>query len=1378
MFLRKARSSDTLSKKASDKQVHVGENVKERPKLQPKRSFRLFKSPKLSSPPVASPPLPPSAPQSPIVQDGSWGNIKHGLGIRHIGGPSLLAPSVDSNNAPVPAPRPMPHARMYNAQSASLTNDLFSSSRPPGTGMRLPSWRGESIGSTPPSPWQKTTPEMASSAQMPRPPTYASASGVSTASRTNPFSTPTMTGSQTGRVASAPVPSTENFVPTVVQVGPPSHGSPVVPSTAFPVSAPAVEDSVQEDFSFITAPVMHGDAVSQAPNHAKRSTTQWPSKPMDDERQIQQSATTADLSRSSISHDLSYEPTFGADALIRPYDPSIDSSMLTVDDAASLQAFRFTKWEENAPMQPGKDVRSSVEPSQEDPSATTAVSTVPVDSPPSLVPSMPSNSPIPLPQERSMPAPPLDARFMPGLGPVLPTNQVATYSSLSGSGNAASPVPANTDTLSNRAAAPQPERTDQEPVTVIATSRDSPDVILRPSPAHQPGIQVLHVVSPNQAMVPETNAVVSSAPETTDTGTLADRKTVPTQDPVRTLSSGSSAEAPVPDSNGDAVQVPRNTYRLEWMFGPHTLVYDDASTKSTGPVPVAYTYDDWFVEQPQQMKDKSDRNNTTAVVITSPPLEALEKVPLYLAVFVSTLVKSQEGPYVLDMAAPLDYEVPPDVPKEQNKPMPITTIRRNVRLFSRTQHQVVAATMQRLVVEMTSGSSPGLMQDVFLGYRQYLGPPRLLDLLMSRMEWAITKIGDASAFKVALSVLMHTQAALWHWLQYYYEHDFAPNETLTRHLVQWMADQDDRVQFWQYASDPSMAAAPLDYLQEAPTAVPEQDEELPNNDPSERMHALWSLVQALVPPSLLLAQDGQPSAPKQVTNKTMLRKSRSLTRMLAQTHSSSRSRRHHLRWPSISGTSVLAAVGSVPAVHGTNTSPRVPSSPYGPGSVSSPSMGEASVEPTLTSRLERSRSLKSLRRMLRRGADISGDGTAEESPKTRLDATMGEDDADDDSQEQDTALQLLERALSEMPRLDAGPSPRNKDGPIQWIPAHTGSSWREAQRLSIQSAQTMQRRNPREPASRIQQRDTFLLCQRSSTIARQLGTLERQLLACVKWHELAEPSWEQHTVEQEQWQREYQDYIVDRIRAASSTEEAPAPPPSHQTQGVHLLIARFNRACAWVASHIVTTTDLQERVMVVNKFIRIAWHCFRQGNMETLCQIMFGLQSPWIARLQRTWAKVALWELRAFDALRRFTSPRNQFAFLRQSMMEMLDANASSRNRFSNPNTTSTPYVPFFGLFVSDLSATDGLSSFVDSSLMPNMIPFYDDQELSQSWDVLVNVYRLRMKACIVREFIALQRHERSVPEQPMELPILVESLQLDTLSAAAIQSASMVLEP
>ncbi len=46
------------------------------------------------------------------------------------------------------------------------------------------------------------------------------------------------------------------------------------------------------------------------------------------------------------------------------------------------------------------------------------------------------------------------------------------------------------------------------------------------------------------------------------------------------------------------------------------------------------------------------------------------------------------------------------------------------------------------------------------------------------------------------------------------------------------------------------------------------------------MHSLWALVQALVPTALLPDQDSQ-NMPTEARNKVMLRKSRSLTRMLA-----------------------------------------------------------------------------------------------------------------------------------------------------------------------------------------------------------------------------------------------------------------------------------------------------------------------------------------------------------------------------------------------------------------------------------------------------------------------------------------------------------------
>ena len=46
---------------------------------------------------------------------------------------------------------------------------------------------------------------------------------------------------------------------------------------------------------------------------------------------------------------------------------------------------------------------------------------------------------------------------------------------------------------------------------------------------------------------------------------------------------------------------------------------------------------------------------------------------------------------------------------------------------------------------------------------------------------------------------------------------------------------------------------------------------------------------------------------------------------------------------------------------------------------------------------------------------------------------------------------------------------------------------------------------------------------------------------------------------------------------------------------------------------------------------------------------MHGLQSPYIDRLRKTWAKVPAFEMRLFSQLKLFCSPMRNFRFLRQA---------------------------------------------------------------------------------------------------------------------------------
>lgn len=1354
----------------------------------------------------------------------------YGLGIQHWEQSPSSASSGPARRQM--SPRPVPHARMYHEQEGAPT-DLFMSSRPPGNSVALPPHHYEAA-TLSANPQEAVTPHAAQDANdfspMMAGSTYPDTQDSLPTnnmheSQTSSFSVPEpmpATASmppvavQTTPTVSLPSRASDGYVPTVVQVGPPSAGISPMPSSAeqtMPIAAPAtnVDDTLgpSADYSFKTAPVAHTEAMHMpASSHVDTNMESF-----------------------TDSADVSADRAFGVDALIRPYDMSGDSLSHDLMPTPSHQSspnphnpFRMRMYPQEPFAEESPSFNQEVHTHEVVPIGVRAhtnthehvlaSTTSPTLTSTMTVPTLPPSNQA-VQADRPMPA--INLEQLSNLGPVVPSTRAAWQ------------VPSDTQDSTYTV---RPDHYDQwKAPSSMTPSITTPAVAEMDIPtAHSKEtdepVMYSQRMPVNVAATTETStsreaAAFASAPTETSSSTGPRQQDTAMASTVGMSAADLDGSARAKEEPKDASPVPnestsltpiltqselsepsKDTYRVEWMLGMHTQLFDDACTSTQGPVPVAYTYDEWYIEPVHDVMGARPAG-PSAIVANSPPPGQAAASPLYLGVFGSELRTARDGRYVLDLAHRVAFDVQPNRPLPDNtRAMSLSTCVRHARIFSYSPRVVLAATPHRLVAEMTSGSSPGLMQDVFLGYRQYFGASRLLDLLLSRMEWAITKVGETITAKTAMGVLVHTQSALWYWLQYYYDRDFARNETLLRRLIDWTADQDFRTQFWKFAEEAKHSVNVPHLLPLHEMAIPELDDEMTTNDPCDRMHVLWALVQGLVPASMLPTTTPGSSGTNVVPSREPmpeLHKVRSLTRMLSLSNSPRKNKRGgHGRKPSNTiSSAVMGAVnsmGTIPAVPGTRQSQ---SQDFTTGTASPVSGVSLDTPDVSQSSLHRNRSVRSLRRLWRRGDGSNDEPSTDDARQhhhhtpalpfgsRRTETQQAAEEAlDTDDGEQDATLQRLETALSDLPSASDVISPQQRSGPIQWIPSHTGASWKEAQRMSILSLQSPRFGDEATRTTAPTQPDTFLLYQRSSTIARQLGSIEREIMACVRWTDMAEPAWDQHTIQQEQWQREYQEYTTMRIRAATEGSSVPQDGsrtlqlnPTRTQQGVHMLIARFNRACAWVATHIVTTKDLEQRAAIVNKFIRIAWHCYRQGNIETLCQIMFGLQSPWVARLQKTWARVALWELRAFDALRRFTSPRNQFVFLRQSMREALDSSVSPR-RFSEMSTTAAPYVPFFGLFVTDLSAVDGLNSFVDSSLMPNMTPFYDDQELSQSWDTLVNVYRLRLKALIVREFITFQRHEREAPEHPMELPILIEALHLDTLSAVAIQRASFALEP
>lgn len=293
-------------------------------------------------------------------------------------------------------------------------------------------------------------------------------------------------------------------------------------------------------------------------------------------------------------------------------------------------------------------------------------------------------------------------------------------------------------------------------------------------------------------------------------------------------------------------------------------------------------------------------------------------------------------------------------------------------------------------------------------------------------------------------------------------------------------------------------------------------------------------------------------------------------------------------------------------------------------------------------------------------------------------------------------------------------------------------------------------------------RNALFFSLRTEYVAQLLDSLETEFLRSIGWLEVVDMSWDQPQTSLESWSPIYRSFINRSVDALTGRG---APPQG----GALVLIARFNVACSWIASQVVQTTTLAERARLVGKWIMVAWHCYCHGNIASVCQIMFALQLPAIARLSYTWDELTEWEKRVFDDLRLFVSPLDNFKHLRDHMQMHL---ANARNLGN-----STPYIPFFGLFVADLASNDTLASYTDSTLLPNMMPLYDDPDMSQSFDALINVFRMRTKAAITREILMCQQLVPTVTADS-SAPYYAEVWQLESLPDDEITRLSELMEP
>ncbi|GAA5956775.1 hypothetical protein JCM8115_003814 [Rhodotorula mucilaginosa] len=318
----------------------------------------------------------------------------------------------------------------------------------------------------------------------------------------------------------------------------------------------------------------------------------------------------------------------------------------------------------------------------------------------------------------------------------------------------------------------------------------------------------------------------------------------------------------------------------------------------------------------------------------------------------------------------------------------------------------------------------------------------------------------------------------------------------------------------------------------------------------------------------------------------------------------------------------------------------------------------------------------------------------------------------------------------------------------------------------------------------------FVLYFRTDVLARQFALIERDLLRLVRYQELADGSWRHYIGETDVL--DWDGHVKDRRRADVAALES----GQRASSAVQDVIARFNLTANWVTSEVLLTASSDERVVVLAKFIRLAFKCYCQHNLQTMMQVVHGLAHPDVERLGKTWARVPSWEMRKLNGMKKFCSHLRNFKHVRSLMSTLVaDHDLGSRAQpLTGPGNAVQGCVPFLGIFLHDLAQNADLPTFLDPSnpaspaditsngtlvSLQNPSAFLDLPPLPPSVPLapLVNVHKFRQLAEIVQRVATFQELASQYRHEPVP-GVYKHCLKLRALDARILHDLSLRLEP
>lgn len=340
-----------------------------------------------------------------------------------------------------------------------------------------------------------------------------------------------------------------------------------------------------------------------------------------------------------------------------------------------------------------------------------------------------------------------------------------------------------------------------------------------------------------------------------------------------------------------------------------------------------------------------------------------------------------------------------------------------------------------------------------------------------------------------------------------------------------------------------------------------------------------------------------------------------------------------------------------------------------------------------------------------------------------------------------------------------------------------------------------------KPEKSLRRHRSFVLSYKSDTLIQHFAMIDRELFLNLKFDEL---------VSQDSWMMPSEEYnILDWTQFMRDRKNRAEGSGVVKTSALTAIRCRFNLMANFVIAEIVLTHP-SERLMVLSKFIRIAWKAYIYKNFNTLVAILAAVDSQWIQKaIRQSGTKLGIWENRMLRDLQHWSTSDGDFKYIRQAIAAAAEAKANnaaspdgstlgvegqgptSRSRATSEGKPPPPVgcVPFFGVYLSELYRYSSLPDLVDPTaphepvdidpetntfeapahpeVFSNLVALPPSVQL----EALINVHKQRLVAGVVKSLVSGQ-HIAAKVQYPIEKKLFQKCLRLRGLNAETLQRA------